>query len=587
MHLLLLVATAELAFNRLASRELRPAGVEGVPWWHVLLDHVGLFFQYFASTLAIGIVARELWRLRRPSAPYGATSRWGVIVFGAVFLVLAAVNIATRPDAQGSFLFETAYVAVLVALVAAQLSASSGAAVKVGMLVLIMPLVIPYYGPVAVRIMHDAEAAWGDLPERVRLIGQGAMICAALVSPYCFAPRPFASAAGRLGPLVVAVFVSAVGVLILRQHYEVGMRLAHHGLGIDIGPGAPVALLAVCLVALATMTWTVTACLGAEAEARRDIGVGLALVVVSGYGFAWPQQYLVGVAGVFVIGLAATRVRREERAYATVARAGFHAPPIAGEVWTRYLDALIQAVEARSARELELSVRRSTPGTDDVGEPPRASDEDATTSLSWRLGRAYMVLDLAREQGVLVRLDVFCGLTTPRTREPDWTLYALPEKLLGIGAHPKPPFTSVPVVRVDDAAFDQRFRVRDRGGMSARLMDDGLRARTTALIDGWMAYWDGAGLRYRVCPGAGAPLDHPIPVTELAFRGEGSMPSPERLVTVLELIMDIAERALGDRNDTGTEPETTAAAKTETTAAVEPEPEPTAAAAAEPERGES
>ncbi len=115
---------------------------------------------------------------------------------------------------------------------------------------------------------------------------------------------------------------------------------------------------------------------------------------------------------------------------------------------------------------------------------------------------------------------------------------------MGIGAHPPPPATSAPAARSGDGEFDRRFRMRDAGGLGDRLFDDGLRARATALLDGWMAYWPGRGLIYCVLPGVGAPLENPIPITQLAFRGAIWEGAVDRLVTVLDLLTQVATRGL-------------------------------------------
>ena len=74
-----------------------------------------------------------------------------------------------------------------------------------------------------------------------------------------------------------------------------------------------------------------------------------------------------------------------------------------------------------------------------------------------------------------------------------------------------------------------------------KVFDEGLRARAIATLDGWLAYWEPEGLRYRVYPGRGAPLDHPIPLSDLAL---GRPASAERLVAVFELLVEIAARGV-------------------------------------------
>jgi hypothetical protein len=553
LHLLLLVTTAELAFNRLASRELRPVSNEGASWWHLALDHLGLFLHYFASALAFGMLARELWRLHRERRLSFAAVRWGVIAVGATFLGLAALNLLRSPELYGTLFFELSFVALVLMLVFTQITRGGDLAGKLGMMLLSVPLTVPVITPLIVQFLGDGELLWGEMPERIRLFGQWTMVAAAMLSPYCFAPRPLVTAAARLGPLVIAVFVGVVGVLILRQNYEIGMRLAHHGLGIDIGPGAPEQFLTMYLVALATITWTLASCLSADADARRDVGAGLALIVLGGYGFAWPLQYLVSSIGLLTIGEAVARARDEERELAH--ETGFHAPPIAASVWTQFVRALADAL--REAPETDVKDDKDGKDGQDVSvltvrgpDPagPAAADEDheqgtVTTHVHAQRRGVDVFVRIERQRGAITVMDILCGEEPGAGEAPQWTLYALPEKLLGIGAHPEPPETTAPVAHIDDPPFTQRFRIRDADRLTQRLLDDGLRARVTALVDGWLAYWDSRCLRYRVQPGQGAPLDHPIPITELAFRGAAASQSAERVVTLIDLLVDIVRHA--------------------------------------------
>lgn len=556
-YLLVLVTTIELALNRLAVRELRPPG-EIAPWWHQALDHVGLFSQYFAATLAMAIIGRHLWRLASRRDLYASVPRWGLVATGIALLLTAARAIVHDPDESGSFVFESVFTLMLVFLALAQATRPGDVAAKIGVVLLAIPLMIPYYGPLWLWLGQSDDGF--DLPERVRLLGQWAMVAVALASPYCFAPRPFLSAAARLGPLVVAAFVAVMGVVILRQNYEVGMRLAHQGLGIDIGPGAPERFLAVYLLALSTITWTLTSCLGADTEARRDIGVGLCLIVLGGYGFAWPFQYLVGMAGLLTISEAAVRVAGEERAIRALSDAlaafrqgardeqDLRVPPIAAAVWDRYVHAVMVQLHVHEDCRKGPILR--------VASKVEAQDDDAVTHIYTTLGDIATTLRIERQRGVITGIDVLCGPGKPQDATPQWTLYALPEGLLGIGAHPEPPAIDAPVAAIADAAFAERFRVRDVGGYTERLLDDGLRARAIALIDGWMSFRAGHGLHYHVRPGQGAPLDHPIPITDLAFRGTSVSPAPERLVRLVDLLVEVTRRGLAPDTAADAAPDT-------------------------------
>ncbi len=66
-----------------------------------------------------------------------------------------------------------------------------------------------------------------------------------------------------------------------------------------------------------------------------------------------------------------------------------------------------------------------------------------------------------------------------------------------------------------------------------------------ALLDGWVAVWPNGELRYQVFPGRGAPLDHPVPQSELASGGNNLAAATERLVNVLDLLVELHTRARG------------------------------------------
>lgn len=538
------MTATELTFNRLAAAEFRPP--DGPPpWWHQVIDHFGLFTHYFASTLAIGLIGYTLYRLRRNHELFGANLRWLMVPTGALFLILALTSVAASPGEAMSFWFESSFIAVLVVLCVAQVRPGGDLGAKIGILVLVVPLVVHYYGPFAANVLDNIVdgSRLLDLPERMRSLGQWALILAALATPYCFAPRPFLSSAARIGPFVVAMFVAVIGLVIIRQHYEEGMQLAQQGLGIYIGPGAPTEYLAVYLIALGTITWTITACLTADAMWRREIGVGLGLIVVGGYSFAWPLQYLVGLVGLLGISEAARRVSREERQPQVIAPS-VHAPPILDSVWQRYIAAAHRALRQRREGSGEHQAA-SDPSPEQTGSgvvTVRRDDGRLVTHLvTWR-GGIPVALRVERQDGSIACLEIICG--QEGSGPPAWTLYARPERLLGIGAHAEPPATTGPVIKLDDRPFDDRFRVRDAGELTELLLDSGLRARATALIDGWLAFWPGKGLRYRVEPGHGAPLDHPIPISELAFRGTRADPTVERLVMVFDFLADVTRRGL-------------------------------------------
>lgn len=546
VHLLFLVTTAELAFNRLATKELRPIGQADIPWWHQVLDHIGLFCQYFASTLAVGIIGYKLWQLIRRRELYWSGVRIGLLIVGVPFLALGLLALISTLSTGASFWFETLFITMAILLILGQFKRGGDLGVKFGILILVTPLCVHYYGLLSLRVIDGEAALWSDLPDRVLMYGQWTMIVAALLSPYCFAPRPFLANMARPVPIVMAMFVSVMCVMLLRQHYEVAMQLAENWLGIDIGPGAPASSLVTYAFAVGTVTWTMTACVTADAVARRDIGVGLGLIVVSGFGFAWPIQFLVGMVGLMAIGEAASKVDDEELEVIAQLR-GFRAPPISSTVWQEYVSEVAGALGTGVSSESPTADRKDPT---ERGAPASAvtiygdEQEHAITHIVSKRNGLDILVRIERYNDSVVAIEVMCGGQPDEGVEPDWTLYARPDRLLGIGAHPEPPATSAPAHKARDAAFAQRFQVRDGGGITDRILDPDARSSCIALLDGWVALWPDCGLQYRVYPGRGAPLDHPIPITELAFRGANGAPNVERIISVIELLAGITAKAV-------------------------------------------
>jgi len=113
----------------------------------------------------------------------------------------------------------------------------------------------------------------------------------------------------------------------------------------------------------------------------------------------------------------------------------------------------------------------------------------------------------------VLALDVVAWPRHRRAARRDADGMAIPPRALG--SNPAGPPAS-PLLKTGDAQFDERFQ--DPGSEVAlhRLFDDGLRARTVATVDGWIAYWD-----TRVCAIAcirDAALRSTIPCRYLIWR---------------------------------------------------------------------
>jgi hypothetical protein len=254
------------------------------------------------------------------------------------------------------------------------------------------------------------------------------------------------------------------------------------------------------------------------------MGVGYALIVAAGYSFDWPVRYLSAAAGALAIATSAVLVAGEEQREASGQIARFTAPPIAPETWSAYVESLVSA--------LALST-------------PTMHAEGGLEEMRFQGNRRAIAFELSilRGREGVRAIEILFGARP--SGEPSWTMFARPDRdgLNVVGVHPAPPASRGAPVKTGDAAFDRRFRLEDDGTLTAHLLDDGLRARATASLDGWIAVWAQAALCFQVCPGRGAPLDHPIPITELAFRG-ATPAATERMVVVVDLIAELAERAL-------------------------------------------
>jgi hypothetical protein len=524
--LLLFMVVIELVLNRLAVPVLRPTGVKAPPEWHRHLDLVGLFVFHLATALALAVTGFKLWQ-RVASPGLKKALRLPVAITGATFLVLATWAIFADASPGLAFVLEATFVALLLAILATLAGARADLRTTLGIALTLLPFALHFYGTLQLHLLHDLdEARWSNLPDRLREVGQHAVALAALGTPLLYGPRPLMRAISRPGPMVVSAFVASIGAVILRKHYEVGMELAARGLGMEIGPGAPPQTMALYVSAAAAAVWTVASCITSDARSRRSIGLGLALVIAGGYGFTWPLQYMCGAVGLLTIAGGALRVRDEEAQAATPA-ARFSSPPIPDGVWDTYV--------ARLAGALGATVVA-----------PGANEKALTRLAGVRAGLPY-TLDLARGASVsggasLESIDLTFG-ADPAGASPAWTMLARVTGLLGAGAHPPPPTVAGGRVQTGDAVFDNRFRIQDGAELTAKLLDDGLRVRAAATLDGWIAVWPERAVLYRVHPGRGAPLDHPVPVTELAFRAPAEPPG-DRLVGVVELLGDLAARTL-------------------------------------------
>lgn len=522
---LLLAVSVEAILGRLLVKglEKKPQIVKGVPekivppTWFVALDYAALFFLYFATmlavmTLVVALEPRRAW-------PRGPAARADRGLGAATVLVLAGVvafAALVRP-APVQWLLLATLGAIAVHRVIATWVRGVDLASGLGFTLAAVPVVIFCAAALLSRqLWNDQEIFEGEARAGFSAIGHVALVIAAMASPYCLAPRPLVRNVTRVFPFAAALVVAVVGAAALRHDYLATIAAVNRAFGLYLDPEGAQDAIALYLLAFATVVWTITACLGAPTAARQRLGIGLGLLVVSGFGFGWPMSFAAAAVGILAMADGAAAVRAEERGTFTPI-----APPIDDDVWQGYVAQVVTALRAGGGDVSAVSVR---------GELGQTS----TVILAERGGVPVRVR-VERNGGAVVVLDVVCGVEA--MRPPAWTALAR----RGSG-HPEPPGTG-PVVRAGDEPFDQAFRCRgDRAALLAAL-DDGLRARLTASLDGWIAGWAEESVRHRVFPGQGAPLDQPLPLSDLASRRPATPAAVSRLVARIELCADIARRA--------------------------------------------
>ncbi len=334
-----------------------------------------------------------------------------------------------------------------------------------------------------------------------------ALCIAALITPYCFAPRPFAYAVIRPVPFLVAVVTAGAGAILAKVGYAAAARSASLALGVQMTNTQPDRWLAVYLLAVLTLAWTLASCAIAPSEARRGVGAGLALIVLGGYAFKWPHHYLLPLLGVAFIADAARRVRDEELAALPMT---VEAPPIGDTIWSTYVGTVAQGLRAHAGRRPHADHARR-------GGPHVERDRR-------RCGRAPVRARIERIDGCVLGLDVVLGRDIDEVRAATLTVWAIPARGLGVNLQGPP---AAPALFSGDPHFEEWFRraaarrcfarcstraARPRGG-DARRLARVLGARGAALPR---------------LSGRGAPLDHPMPLSDLAL---GRIPpTAERLV---------------------------------------------------------
>jgi hypothetical protein len=519
----LLVALLELAINRVAIGSRTSPGLVTLrlhvgsppPDWYRYLSYAGLFLFYFAGTLAVAILAGRVVALMTR----GLRAQIAGVCL-AIAGVLAAMPLLFAGSASTTFALEVAFAVAVLLVVIATFGKHRDLGVQLGTIMFAVPLLVHTISVIGAKYVWP-DGAFDTPGIMMAKAGVLTLCLAALTSPYLFAPRPFARAVTRPAPVLLAMAIAAIGAIAARTWYTTVAKGASLAIGVELTQGAADPRLALYLLAIATLTWTLASCAFAGSEARRQIGVGIAMIILGGYAFRWPHHYLLPLVGLAMIADAAHRVRDEELAAMPISS---DTPPIADAPWTAYIAAVKRGLERSFVGVHTLTTR---------------GEQGLTSSLvTADRGGLPVRARIERIDGSVMALDVVIGREIDEMRAATLTLWAIPPRALGINPAGPP---AAPLFKTGDAPFDERFKTRGSSIAHQKLFDEGLRGRAAATLDGWLAYWDGEGLRYRVYPGRGAPLDHPLPLSDLAL---GRTATADRLVAVIELLVDIAAHGI-------------------------------------------
>ncbi|MEJ7603981.1 MAG: hypothetical protein WKG01_39240 [Kofleriaceae bacterium] len=522
IHVLLVVAFLEVAISRIMVMRttttlpmLSPPA--GPPLWYTLLEYLALFLSYFVGTLAVAVtVARAVSALEKRRGVRDLVAH-AVLAAAAVVTAIPLV-IDTSPTM--TVVIAIGFALALIAVVANVFEGHRDLGIQIGLPFVIIPLLLHVANVIGLRYMWPDEVFDGPSQDLERL-GVMALALVALATPYWFAPRPFARAVVKPFPIVVAMTIAAVGAVLARIAYPQVAKAASLALGVDMAAGHADPRLALYLLAIATLVWTLASCALAESAARRTVGAGISLVVLGGYAFKWPHHWLLPLLGVALIAEAARTVRDEELDAMPIAN---RTPPIQDSTWSTFVGTIVQALRKRLADVHSLTTR---------GEGGLAS-----SVIIGDINGMSVRTRIDRIDGCVLALDVVVGREIDEVRGATLTLWAVPER--GTGTNPPGP-PAAPLFKLDDEEVDSRFRLRGNVAAFHELFDDDLRGRAVGTLDGWVAYWEREGLRFRVYPGRGASIDHPMPLSDLA---QGKVPPNDRLIAVIELMIDLGERVL-------------------------------------------
>jgi len=125
-----------------------------------------------------------------------------------------------------------AFAVGVITLVASGFGRQRDLGVQVGLVMLAIPLLLHTFAVVGARFLWP-ETSFDGPGVTVVHAGVLALSGVALFSPYVFAPRPFARAVTKPGPVVIAMVIAAAGAVIARTYYLSVAKAASLASGIE------------------------------------------------------------------------------------------------------------------------------------------------------------------------------------------------------------------------------------------------------------------------------------------------------------------------------------------------------------------
>ena len=305
-------------------------------------------------------------------------------------------------------------------------------------------------------------------------------------------------------------------------------------LGIELGlPVAPLFFALAHFAAFTMIMWTISANIFVKSDDHNDVGVGIALLVIAGISFANPLNFLIAFFALILIceGTDQSGEVNEE----SPENEPFLSGAIPEETWNQYLEQIVSSITTRRKVLIQTEQLMNRNG---VTHCFFSNDPQFTFFMS-----------LNRKNGALRYIEIACGSIREDIQgfgAPDLTLTPRKQPDIIGATHPSPPFSKAATYIMGYDSFDDRFVVRDEKNYRKMLVtpsnDGDSMDQALMYLYGWLAYWNQVGIRYRVFPGQGVPLDFPVPISELAFT-EVRDDSSDPLMELLDYLHQCCRRA--------------------------------------------